>query len=275
MKITKLHKQADFAAYSAKLQDFEGTFDYPLGDKRFSICHGQQTDNYFAFFQGLGDVNYFVIEEGDVVVGAGCAILKSRIEFDMPVSYWYLCDFKISKAYRKKGLLKKIMLRHFISHYLKSNKMITVNMSPRQNNGLVNNVMKLFSWFNIISSPLYFYEWDKNTFLALLENHPFIGNKFGLMTNNGVKDIIIEGRPLPLYHLVERYYAQMNYDIFLPPITKDALKFIAEEATFMFATANSSFVTTLKEKAILHTSEATIISHGINIQASNFFTGEI
>ena len=99
-KFKKLKTEKDFQKYSSALQEFEKEFDYPLADKRFTIMHGDNNINYFEFFKRLGDVSYFIVEKNNVIIGAGVAILKNIKDNGNNIKYWYLGDFKITKAYR-------------------------------------------------------------------------------------------------------------------------------------------------------------------------------
>lgn len=183
--------------YSKLLKSFENEFDYPLGDKKFFIKHGLNKDfDYFSFFEQMGEVHYFVAEENGVLIGAGCAILRKINN----VKTWYLCDFKISKGKRGSNILEKIMLKYFISMYLKCRKMIIVNMSSPLNNGLINKICRLFKVFNLKIDELFFFEWNKKD---IFKNNIDL-NKFIIIHNKGKKDIVIENKPYDIYHLVEK-----------------------------------------------------------------------
>lgn len=209
--IKRLHTQKEFEVYSHKLQSFEKQFTYPLADKCFIISHGDKNNNYFNFFKRLGKVSYFVIEKNQELIGAGCAILVARIINGKKETYWYLGDFKINKQHCGKNILQKITFKYFLTHYLKSNKMIAINMSPSERNGLVKVVGKIFSWFNVTAKPLYFFEWDKTSFEKVI-SLKYIQENYVLFTNNNLKDIIIEDNKLPLYHLVNKQYAEDNFN---------------------------------------------------------------
>lgn len=91
--------------YSTELQNFEKKFTYALGDEWFNIIHGaKETEDYFSFFEQMGDVHYFIACYNEKIVGAACAILRNGDEG----KYWYLCDVKVLKKFRGKGILEKI-----------------------------------------------------------------------------------------------------------------------------------------------------------------------
>lgn len=183
--------------YSTALQKFEEEFDYPLGEKRFYIKHGLNDDNdYFSFFEQMGEISYFVVEHEHKIIGAGCAILRNINDQKI----WYLCDFKISKEHRGVKILEKIMLKYFIPMYFKSRKIIVVNMSHPSNNGLINKISRLFKWFKMQSDELFFFEWNKKD---LFKDNIDL-DKFIIVHNKGKKDIVIEGEPYNIYHLVSK-----------------------------------------------------------------------
>lgn len=178
------------ALYSLKLQEFEAQFSYPLGDKRFNIVHGKgKGQDYFSFFEQMGEVYYFVAKVKENIVGAGCAILRDSEEG----KYWYLCDFKIAVEYRKKGILEKMLRQNFIHCIKKSRKMIAVNMGngKKQGNGLFSKIRKMLWMFRIKVETLNFHTWTTN-------NMP---NGYYISSNKGKKDLLIDGDDIPLYHI--------------------------------------------------------------------------
>lgn len=183
---------AERAIYSKELIAFESEFSYPLGEKRFHIVHGAGDNwDYFSFFEQMGEVSYFVAKDNEKVVGAGCAVLRDSPEG----KYWYLCDFKIAKEYRGKGILDKMFKAFFIPCAIKSRKMLTVNMGDGDvtKNGLVNKLKRIFWLFNLKVKPLTFYTWNK-------EDIPQDLNV--CYTNNGKKDLVLEGMDMPLNHVI-------------------------------------------------------------------------
>jgi hypothetical protein len=274
MKLIKITSKKDFNKYSNELKSFESSFKYPLGDSSFTISHGIK-HSYFSFFERLGKVNFFLVIDKNKVVAAGCAILKKISQNGVVEKYWYLGDFKITKEYQNKNILNKILLKYLLFQYLKSNKMIAINMSPINKNPLIRKVKNLFKRFNVKFSKYFFYEWETNAFLNHIANNEYIKNNFLLFTNNNHKDIIINDKQIPLYHLVDKAYGLANYPNLVAPIDSLTTKTIHPDTLFMFGTSNESKINKLLKYNIKSTSESTIISHKINIKKSDFFTGEI
>jgi len=187
MKVIKIDlrnkKQREF--YNFHMREFEKDFTYPLGETSFQICHGE---DYFRFFETLGEVSYFVVWDKKIV-GAVCAVLR-----DMHgIKAWYLCDFKIDKDYRGKKLYRKIMLKYFLSHYIKCPRFFFVNMSSPTDNRIFLHTQSIFKNLDIESRYLSTFSYsDINKLNA----------DYSLVCHRGIKDIVIEGRVMPLYHLV-------------------------------------------------------------------------
>lgn len=188
--------------YSYKLKEFEKEFTYPLGDKQFHISHGLYTD-YFSFFEQLGKPEFLILEDGDKVIGVVCLILRNI----NGVESWYACDFKISKAYRGQKLYRKLMWKFFLPFYTKCQLLFGVNMSSPKNNKLWKHTQNIFKVFSIKAMPYYLYEFNAKEIGFL--NDSIIDN-YSIITNNGLKDIIIDGQSVSLYHLVEKSHLKNN-----------------------------------------------------------------
>ena len=252
MKIKKLNlkdPQVRFT-YSLRLKRFENQFTYPLGDKTFFIRHGFEGEyDYFSFFEQMGEVNYFVIEENNAIIGAGCAILRTINNEKL----WYLCDFKVSKIHRGRKALEKMLVKYFVPFYFRAKKMIFVNMSHPDNNGLVKKVIKMFSWFKLELNEMYFFEWSKKELIS----SDFDLSEYFIIHNNHKKDIVIEGKPYPIYHLINKNHL------------KDYSKFqiidienIKDDDTIMLSSVFNTKIETLI-KAKKPSTVGSIVTYGI------------
>lgn len=239
--------------YSLNLQQFESEFNYPLGEKSFFIQHGaDQNNDYFTFFEQMGNVHYLVAEDNGVVVGAGCAVLREINNENV----WYLCDFKIKKEYRGKRILEKMTLKYFIPFYLKSKKMILVNMSHPDGNGLINKVKKIFKFLKLNIHELYFFEWNKKTFIK----DKLKLEQFYIIHNKGKKDIVIDNESYHIYHLVNKD-SDKDYSKFQ---LIDFNKIDNNDTIMLCSTMNPNIAELLKIKA--PSTVGTILSCGINDQ---------
>ena len=179
---------------SVQLQEMETAFTYPLGDAEFTIRHGGEGVDYFTFFEQFGTPHVFLVycAQTEALIGVGCAVLRIL----NGVAVWYLGDFKLKKAYRGQGILKQILLKYFLRMYFKANKMIAVNMSAPEGNGLIRKIKSLFSIFSLSVVPLYFYEWAPADVPVALRAHVVLHNHLR-------KDIVIAGSTYPLFHLCD------------------------------------------------------------------------
>lgn len=179
------------AEISRKLREFEASFSYPLGEKKFEISHGNgEGFDYFSFFEQMGEVYYFVAQNQDKVVGAGCAILRNGPEG----KFWYLCDLKVSKEYRGHGVMEAMYKKYLLKCSLRSRKMVTVNMGKgvATKNALLKKTQSLLFMFSLKAETLNFHTWKKD---ELPQDLKFF------TTNNGKKDLIINGSRKRLFHV--------------------------------------------------------------------------
>lgn len=201
-----LSNQKERIEYSAKLQEFEKQFTYPLGNDRFYIQHGENND-YFSFFEKLGKPNIMVLEKDNQVIGICCAVLREMNQ----KKYWYLCDFKIQKEYRGQKLYRQLMWKYFLPCYIQSQNAFAINMANPENNKLFSHMGKIFKAFDINIEPNYLYSFTGKNIVEFpsdfWENHLIV-------TNNGDKDIIIQGQSQKLFHIVDIEHFNNNLDKF-------------------------------------------------------------
>lgn len=281
MKFKKISK-SEFAGYSQTLRVFESQFSYPLGDEKFHLVHGHKDYDYFGFFNKLGDVNYFVMEDESRVIGVGCAILREVVIAGRTQRFWYLCDFKIDKAYRGKNLLVKLTFKYFLQHYFKCDQIVAVNMSPPDGNWLAKKVKRLFSLFKLQTSPIYFYEWTYEDFYLLYEQQPYLFNGCVLVTNDGHKDIVINGEVKPVLHIVQEEYAEYNLPHHKHYQIRDVLmwcrldKEITENSLVMMATMNRVIPPLFSDLDVDYKYQGTMITRkGFPVDAFRFSSLEI
>lgn len=208
--------------YSAKLQEFEKQFTYPLGNEKFYIQHGENND-YFSFFEKLGKPSVMVLEKDKKVIGLCCAVLRDINQ----QKYWYLCDFKIQKEHRGKKLYRQLMWIYFLPSYIKSQKAFAINMADPENNKLFSHMSKIFKLFEVNIKPNYLYSFTGKNILDL--PHDFWDNK-AVITNNGDKDIVINGVSQKLFHIVDIEHFEQNLEKF----SKVSLGSINDNDSVMF-----------------------------------------
>lgn len=202
-KKLNLQDKVERQNYSEKLKNFEKEFTYPLGEKSFYISHGEQSD-YFSFFEKLGTPEFLILESGNDLIGVVCLVLRSI----NGKKIWYVCDFKITKAYRGQKLYRKWLWKFFIPLYLKCQSLYGINISKPEENKLWKHTQNIFKIFSVGIKPCYLYEFNAQNLggisKEILLNH-------SLMTNNGTKDIIVDEKPVSVYHLVFNDHIKNNF----------------------------------------------------------------
>ena len=260
IKVLNLNDSLVRNKYSHLLMEYENIFTYPLGSRSFHIRHGFSGNyDYFSFFEQMGEVHYIVAEHDSCLVAAGCAILRNINNEKV----WYLCDFKLTPEYRGKGILEKMFRKYVFSFYLKSQKMFFVNMSTIQGNGLIKKASKIFKIFGLKKENLYFFEWSKNDVI-----HTDIDlTQFVILTNAHKKDIVIDDKSYPIYHLVQK-----NSYIDLTKFQKIHINDISDTDTLMYCGVKNSII----DHLLVNQQPATIgsfVSHRFN--TSFFSSAEI
>lgn len=192
-------------ALSREYCEFEKQFTYPLNEsQKFRISHGG-SDDYFKFFERLGTVYIVDIRLKGTLVGVGAVVLRCIAG----TKFWYLCDFKIEKKHRNKGILSLLFARKFLNFRKITDKFIFFNMSKKENNGLVKHFKKMLSYvktlgfiINHSTGDLYFYQFDSNDEESLnLVSKVLLNDNFGLSSTYLEKDILIDEKLLRLSHL--------------------------------------------------------------------------
>lgn len=281
--------------YSDKLKIFETSFSYPLNadtGSYFTIVHGTGCNNidihaneteatdYFSFFEQLGEPHYFVAlnylnsqvdTNTSEIVGAGCAIL---VKPDNHPPYWYLCDFKISKPWRQKGILLKMLGKYLLPNIIKSHRFVAINMSARKlemnessqsltnHNGLLRKLKKLFFFLPVSMKVINLYQCTMNTLPESMKER-------SIYSNHGKKDFILYenkqdsiGKPWDVYHLISRTDKDDIHN------TQDFKKYIKKQKSELSHEATILYIVDNKDKdsypqQILN-SQAVIISSGVS-----------
>lgn len=124
--------RAELPRYQAELEALEHESVYPLGDDAFRISHGA---DYFAFFERLGRVEYFAMQDptppgggAPRIAGVGCVIL--RPEEDGVPPRWYASDVKVHPDYRGQHVVVKMLYRGFLPLYARCRRGYAIAMDP-------------------------------------------------------------------------------------------------------------------------------------------------
>ncbi len=156
-----------------------------MGQDHFYISHGS---NYMDFFNRLGQPSYYYIKNNQGnIVGTACGILRT-IE---NIKTWYICDLKVDILHRGNGFSIKCLAKGLIPSYIKSNKCFAICMQP---NLTIENIINNIIYPKIKpSKKINIYLLDSTDVIECFnEIETYYSGSFKLMSNLGVKDIILE-----------------------------------------------------------------------------------
>lgn len=128
-----------------QLEALEQLSQYPLGADTFRISHG--TD-YFKFFQRMGEVAYYAVEEDGQLVAVACGVLRSQATGRA----WYLCDAKVRPSHRGRHLPLRMLRYAFLHSYLRCGRAYGVAMNPTD--GRVPPAVRLLEHFAWMPSSM-------------------------------------------------------------------------------------------------------------------------
>ena len=194
--------RADLPRWQDELEALEQHSIYPLGDDAFRISHGV---DYFAFFERMGEVAYYALEEGGGLVAVGCGVLRPA-RGSQP-RRWYVGDLKVRPDARGRHLPVSLIRRGFLQNYLRCRRGYAVAMNPAD--GRVPPAVRAFAWFKWLpmwmlgSFQLDIYD-AADEGLALI--WPLLLEHRGpahLVSCDGLKELRLQstGRPVPLLHV--------------------------------------------------------------------------
>lgn len=228
-----------------KLKVFEEKLkhDYPLGDDYFNIVHG---DNYYAFFERLGDVHMNMIEKNNELIATACGVLRTINHKQC----WYLCDLKVDPEYR--GLHIPFKLAYDAKYKLNlCGKAYGITMNKPNSENKVIKLSTHLSMFNfkVVKEPLMIYSITYTKLLSIrniIEKHR---GPISFLSLENTKDLILKStkKPMKILHI------QYN---------DTGLKNPLPNYTYMFCCLyNDSLYKDLLKVDILTSTTASIIHH--------------
>lgn len=239
--------------YASNLKIFEKFLDqtYDLGEDSFSIDHGQ---NYFNFFNRIGEPYYFLIQDkkSKLLIGTGCAILRDFGEFKM----WYLCDLKIDPEHRGKNLTTSLFLAMGVKCTGITTEGYLISMDPGSA-----KVVHIFNKIaGIVNMPaktkkLFIYSVDKQFVVENLFLFNKTLSKITFLSLAGIKDLVLTstGKPMNLFHLQHGPFADDN---------SVDINELPSDAVIMFCTVENSLL--YNELKITTDTTATIMFNGMD-----------
>jgi hypothetical protein len=231
----------------------EATARYPLGNDFFQIDHGE---DYFAFFDRLGEVDYYIGVEGQQVVAVGAGILRQVSDHASEALQpaWYLCDLKVHPAHQGKLASVRILSYAIAQGIQRCDRGYLISMNP--GDGRPNRLVQMLQKFPLVQLQLmgtlliYSVDADQMNELApLLRSHR---GEIGYRSLSGIKDLRLQssGTVLPLVH-VQWGFGKGNMDL-------------QAGMTYMFcAMVGDPLVQDLAAVGVAHQATASVVAHGM------------
>lgn len=243
--------------YCEKLSQFEKIFSYAFGSDSFSIEHGK---NYFAFFDRLGESNFFIaLDNQEIIMTVSVIIRHIKLSRNSrPEKIGYICDLKIHPEYRGRYLIQKLTVFAKREFQDVSDKFYAISMDqvPFSFNRLLNITQKLTILPLSKASHLVFYllSYEQGKIAEMFLKNYF--KTLNFISLSGQKDLILKSnsKALPFLHLSSE--------------TQNSLKnFETWQIGFqhMFCIpSHELIIEDLAKLGISYFTTATILQHGIN-----------
>jgi GNAT superfamily N-acetyltransferase len=244
------------ADFQSKIAAIEATATYPLGGDFFQLDHG---NDYFAFFDRLGEVNYYAALDANRVAAVGAGILRQipdrQGESVHPA--WYLCDLKVHPDYQRQHLSLRILSYAIKANIHRCDRGYAISMNS--GDGSSNRLSRILERFSLVKFSctvhLNIYSLDavnmKNLAPLLIEHR----GEISYLSLRGIKDLRLQstGEMLPLLHVQWGSPSPKGNSTPLPG------------CTHMFCVpANDELATVLAAKEIYPNATASVISHGMD-----------
>jgi Acetyltransferase (GNAT) family len=253
----KFHRiaPAERSIFQAGIVDIETIAKYPLGNDFFQIDHGL---DYFAFFDRLGKLNYYVMQENDTVAGVGAGILRqvSYQKDSLPKLAWYLCDLKVHPNYQRRNLSLRILTHAIVDGIRECNRGYTICMNP--GDGSPNRWVQVIERYSKIkfttSTQLGIYSLDATTMSNAAPLITQYRGNISYLSLKGIKDLRLQstGNILPLVHV------QWGTNI------EKGTQSVIPGYTHMFCVpVNDELAQALESKNIYPDASASVVSHGM------------
>jgi hypothetical protein len=261
--------------WQPKIAALEALASYPLGSDRFQIDHG---DDYFTFFDRLGQLEYYVGTDAQLqVLAVGAGVYRSVAwQFDQTKrDTWYLCDLKVHPNYcGRYGSMK--LLHHAILAGLQTRacrSAYLISMNPAEGK---NQLVRVLEQNQLLpfrhAATLNIYSLDTTPsipILSCLERHR---GPVQFESLQGIKDLRLVSSGLPLQVRHARWGS-------VDHIVKNtgALTFNDISSTYMFcATSTDGLAIELGNLGLKPTATASIVACNMGDCDWQFvLTGEI
>ncbi|MCD9186418.1 MAG: hypothetical protein LUM44_08290 [Pyrinomonadaceae bacterium] len=254
----KVLQRKNFQEYSARLQEFENVAEYPYGDDFFKLDHGE---NYFAFFERLGEPLFHVALDENRVIACAAGVLRNLKIGEKETKAWYLCDLKVDKNYALHKIPAKLFRKNLFSNYLKCSRGYAVSMNPAKGKNRVVKLIERFRWIPIrYAGKLNFYSFDESEAQNFHNELEAALGKISYLSLRGKKDLIMKSTNsrLPLFHI---QHGEMATSAMPEP---------AENGTYMICSSENSALDDLLKNRFQISATASILAHRMNPKDWNF-----
>lgn len=203
--------------FQARARALGSGVTYPLGEDRFEIDHG---DDYFAFFDRLGELSYLAAVDGDELVGALAVVAR-----DVPGSSgtalrpaWYACDLKVRPDRRGLRVPAQLFAAALSLEHSECTRCYAISMDP--GDGSANRVERLLARLPVTpmsrAVTLHLYSLDD---LAMRSALPLVERTRGpvsFLSLAGKKDIVLASTGLPMQLLHAQFGPCAEESVFEP-----------------------------------------------------------
>ncbi|MBM4365807.1 MAG: GNAT family N-acetyltransferase [Deltaproteobacteria bacterium] len=183
-------------AWAAPVAALEGSARYPLGADRFRIDHGR---DYFAFFDRLGELAYYVAAEDGEVLAVGCGVIR---ELPGLGPAWYVGDLKVRPDRRGEHIPLRMLAAAFPAEYPLCRRGYGISMNPPEGE---NRVLRIFRRFPVIpihhAATLAFFSLSAAQMRAAAPVVHRHRGSLGYLSLRGVKDLVLDSTAAPLHLL--------------------------------------------------------------------------
>jgi hypothetical protein len=266
--------------YETQIRALEENTIYPLGPDSFRISHG---NDYFAFFDRLGETRFYIALHDDQVVAVGCGILRTlpfRIG-EKPRKVWYICDLKVRPDFRGQHIPLKIAWRGFLLEKYRFLPFYGISMN--QEGHAENRVFRLAKKFPLLpirqGGILEIFSFSKSEMelcLGLIQEtrHPS-QTQISFLSLKGKKDLILNSTnaPMRLLHLLTEpaHPGQQQLE------SEKNLRVPQADTVHMLCSIKDGLLSKkLKQLGLSPSASATIIHHRMSTSDWHFIsTGEI
>lgn len=189
---------AEREAWRAPVAALEASARYPLGADRFRIDHGR---DYFAFFDRLGELAYYVAADEGEVLAVGCGVIR---ELPGLGPAWYVGDLKVRPDRRGEHVPLRMLTAAFPAEYPRCRRGYGISMNPPEGENRVLRIFRRFPMIPIVhAATLGFFSLAAE---AMRTAEPVVRRHRGALSYlslRGIKDLVLEstGAPLPLLHV--------------------------------------------------------------------------